>query len=356
MTREATNRTMGEVTGELSAPMRGHGSVGIATSFSRVLFADSTGSFANVAPLPSNVEAIEAALQFVAGRTLLAALIGPSGTGKTHILRTVASVGERTLGAPVAVRSTEEFLTSRRAAAEPEILMLDDAQVALGRSRLRQDLRRVLESRQRRGKPTMIALNTELGPETPSLRTVHALLPVPRSWSVAHLRAPAREERAPLLNHIAGAEGVFLSPALAAILARELGGNGHALVGAMRCLRLESDDWQAPSQAIRALGILDPFFNDNSSWDLRHTVSRAAERWHGRFPGFRPVELACWVMLHEARLCERAVAHYLGRSPAEVYGLATRFDLLLQSSEEDRARVRAFISALVEDLLHSRAG
>ncbi len=319
-------------------------------SFSHALFAEPGTSFATVAPLPSNVAAIEAALQFVAGGTTLAALSGPSGTGKTHILHAAASVGARTLGAPIEVSSTEEFLNARRTSSEPEVLVLDDAQVALGRSRLRQDLRRVLESRQRRCRPTMVALNVDLGPEVPSLRTIHALLPAPRSWSLAQLREPSREERMPLLDHIARAEGVFLSSALASILARELGGNGHTLVGAMRRLRLEGENWGAPARTVRALGLLDPFFNDNSSWDLRHTISREAERWALRFPAFRATELACFVMLHEARLCERSVAQYLGRAPAEVYGLAASFDAGLRRSDEDRARVTGFVGALVDSL------
>lgn len=345
MTGEAARGIMGETR---------RGREGGGDSFSRALFCEPVTSFANIAPLPSNVAAIEAGLQFVAGRAAFAAILGPSGTGKTHLLRTVAHVGARTLGTPMTVQSAEEFLLVRRGTAEPEVLILDDAQVALGRSRLRQELRRVLEGRGRRGRATMIALNTDPNAgssvEAPGIRAIHALLPSPRTWTIAAMREPARQERAPLLAHIAGAEGVFLSSALSAILSRELGGNGHALVGAMRRLRLEGEDWGAPTATIRALGLLDPFFNDNSSWDLRHTIAREVERWTLRHPETLQMELACYVMLYEARLCERSVAQFLGRTPAEVYGHAARLRRALEGSAEERARVRLFCNGLIDSL------
>ena len=315
------------------------------------LFEDAD-SFASVAPLPSNVEAIEAALQFVAGGIRQTAIVGPTGSGKSHLLRAVTSVAERTLGATVDVLSTEVFLSARRGMENQEVILLDDVQVALGRPRMRQDLRRILESRVRRSKATLMAFTIDPGPMgTLGMRAIQGLLPSPRAWTIAPMNAPTREERPSLLGHLARAEGLRLSSALSTVLARELGGNGHTLTGAMRRLRLDGGDWSTARRTLRALGVLDPFFSDNSSWDLRHEILHHAEHQRVHFAQFVPVELALYTMLHEARLCERSVAEYLDKSPAEAYGLAARFGRALQDNPSGRALVDEFVDGVVARLV-----
>lgn len=319
---------------------------------SETLFNDHEVSFAAVAPLPSNVEAIEAALQFVAGATVQAVIAGPSGTGKTHLLEAVVSVGTRTMGAPLEIVSTEAFLDSRRALDTAGPVVLDDVQVALGRPRMRQDLRRVLETRCRRGKPTIAAFTIDPGPMGAlGIRAIQGLIPSPRSWTIATLGEPTRGERPALLAHLARTEGLRLSSALSTVLAREMGGNGHTVVGAMRRLRLEGADWTTSRRTLRGLGLLDPYFNDNSAWDLRHLILREAERHRVRFAQFLPIDLALYTMLHEARLCERAVAQYVGREPAAVYGLAARFGRALSEDPAGRARVDEFVGLIVDSLI-----
>ena len=327
---------------------------------SDTLFAAHEVSFASVAPLGSNVEAIEAGLQFVAGGTTQVAILGPSGSGKSHLLQAVVGVAARTMAQAPEVVSAEAFLASRRSFDGAEILVLDDAQVALGRPRMRQDLRRVLEARGRRGRPTLAAFTVDPGPMgSLGLRAVQGLLPSPRMWSIATVREPSREERPALLSHLARTEGLRLSSALSTVLARELGGNGHTLVGAMRRLRLEGADWSTSRRTLRGLGLLDPFFSDNSSWDLRHLILREAERHRIRFARYTPVELATYTMLHEARLCERTVAQYLGKEPAEVYGLAARFGRSLgdegpsggPGGSSGRAIVNEFVDLIVDSLV-----
>ncbi len=323
-----------------------------APRLSDALFPVSDVSFASVAPLPSNVEAIEGALQFVAGRCTQVAILGPSGTGKSHLLQAVAAVGARTIGTPLEIVSTEAFLDSRRGLDVADVLVLDDVQVVLGRLRMRQDLRRVLEARGRRGKRTLTAFTVEPGPMGAlGLRAIQGLLPSPRTWTISTMKEPNREERPTLLAHLARAEGLRLSSALSTVLARELGGNGHTLVGAMRRLRLEGADWSTSRRTLRGLGLLDPFFSDNSSWDLRHLILREAERHRIRFAQFSPVELALYTMLHEARLCERTVAQYLGKEPAEVYGLAARFGRALAEEGAGRTLVNEFVDLIVDSLV-----
>src|SRR5687767_10490030 len=55
---------------------------------SEVLF--KSRSFESLAAVPSNVEALETALLFATGLQSFAALVGPSGWGKTHLLEAVS--------------------------------------------------------------------------------------------------------------------------------------------------------------------------------------------------------------------------------------------------------------------------
>ena len=308
-------------------------------------------NFGNVAAFPSNVTAIDAALQFVAGRHLFAAIVGPSGWGKSHLLHAAAGVATRVSGETVEVLDTDVFLSGTRSFEKPSVLILDDAQVVIGRQRARLDLWRLLEGRQRRGKATLLGFTPPPGSmPTRSLRAVQELLPNPRTWSVASLGEPSRDERVLLVHYLARAEDLALGETLGETLAREVSGNGRTLVGALRRLRLEGSDWTGSERCLQALGVLDPFFADNPAWDLRHRIASEAERQRLRFAAFSSLELACYTMLVEARLCERSVSQYLGREPAEVYLLASRFRRSLEGRPEAMTMVRQFVDAVVNSL------
>src|SRR5471030_3525138 len=108
---------------------------------SQVLFERKVSSFGSLAALPSNVEAIEAALMFSAGLNPFVALVGPSGWGKTHLLN---AVGHRlaldTIVPPERLLVSEYLLSSQKADI-PGPLILDDVQEALGKSRMKMALR-----------------------------------------------------------------------------------------------------------------------------------------------------------------------------------------------------------------------
>ncbi len=77
---------------------------------SDVLFQHQTKGFENLAPLPSNIEAIEAALLFSSGVNPLTAIAGPSGWGKSHLLRAACEHMAQSIGSRPEVQVAVEWL------------------------------------------------------------------------------------------------------------------------------------------------------------------------------------------------------------------------------------------------------
>lgn len=320
------------------------GGMTLAPRLSEVLFERANRSFASLAPLPSNVEAVEAALLFSAGLRPLVALVGPSGWGKTHLLDAVAyrlsQEGMRT--EPF---TATDFLANQGRLDATAPLLLDDVQEVLGKPRQRLMLRLALERRVRAGRRTILAF-TLPGPT----RGVRAFLPSSREWTLASMAAPSSGERVPLLNQMAAAEGLALSPALARVLATSMQGNGRTLCGALKRLRLAGTEWLDPRAALRACGVLDPFFADNSGWDLKMKIRKAADAHRARFSRVSAMDLALYTMLHEACLGEADVARFMSLEPAEAYLRASRFEKEAQADPTVAAYVRQFVDIVVEAL------
>lgn len=314
-------------------------------TLSEVLFHRSTPSFANFAVLRSNVEAVEACLLFANRGHRFVAIGGPSGWGKTHLLDATAFHMERLHGIRPEVRSAEAFLTQGGRFDQPEALLLDDCQLVASRPRLRLSLQYVLEQRVRTGKPTLLAYACGK-----CERPIMNMLPSKRSWIVGRIEPADIAEKASLLTKLSNAEDVHLSAALTKVLATRLHGNGRTLVGALRRLRLERNDWSERDSTLRACGVLDPFFADNSSWDLRHRIYREAERRANEFYGIKISELSAYTMLFEADLNEQAVAQYLNCAPAEAYLSASRFRRVLEDDESMKRTARKFVEYVIDSI------
>ena len=71
--------------------IRGEAASASDNKLSNVLFERRVATFNSLAALPSNVEAIEAALMFSAGLNPFVAIVGPSGWGKSHLLGATSS-------------------------------------------------------------------------------------------------------------------------------------------------------------------------------------------------------------------------------------------------------------------------
>ncbi|MER3497006.1 MAG: hypothetical protein C4320_09810 [Armatimonadota bacterium] len=322
-------------------------SLGEARCLSDVLCASAPLTFSEIAPLASNVRAIEAALQFVAGTGVSAAIVGPSGWGKSRILAAAGAVATRLQGMPVPLHSADAPECDLARLDETPVLVLDDSQSVLPHPRRRLALRRALESRQRRGRSTLLAFTASHGC---TLRDLRDLLGSSRGWTIASIDEPRIVERRDLLHHLALREDLRLSETLVNIIAREMAGNGRTLVGALRRLRLERREWIGSRGTLAALGLLDPFFADSTAWDLRHRIARTAEQTRCRFPSVAAFDLAAYTMLIEAGLCERAVADYFGREPAVVYSAAASLRRAMDTNPEVSHLVERFVASVVDTL------
>ena len=317
---------------------------GRAPRLSEVLFERPRATFASFAPLPSNVEAVEAALRFSAGHEPLVALVGPSGWGKSHLL--AAAAGRMAKSAPpIRMSSVEDHLRGGGPVEVGGPLLLDDCAEILAKPKMRLMLRLLLERRVRAGRPTMLAFTLPR-----PTRALAGLLPLERSWLVPTLEAPAAQERAALIEQMASAEGLSLSPRLVRVVAMRMHGNGRTLSGALKRLRLAGGGWLDAGAVLRACGLLDPFFADNPGWDLKSLVARLAERHRVRFGRVLPADLAIYTMLRVACLAESDVARAMGVEPSAAYLRASRFAAELAADPMVATYVERFVEIVVESL------
>jgi chromosomal replication initiation ATPase DnaA len=301
--------------------------------------------FDTLAVVPSNVRAIECGLLFTNGLVSFAAVVGPSGWGKSHLLEAVANRLAQERGArSYELWSAAEWIAASRNRASSLALILDNVQDVLARPRFRQQLRIALERRVRAGWPTLLSFT-----ESRLTRQIRSALPCQREWSTILISPPSHDEREVLVHHMANTEGVNLALELRRILAYRLEGNGRTLLGALKRLRLNGSTWITPEEILRACGLLNPFFAANSAWDLRdHIFECAAAQREGHSNDSS--DLAVYAMLKVAQLCESDVARYLEIEPARAYSIAQCMDRQVRQDPEARRRVQGFVENVVSAL------
>jgi hypothetical protein len=320
---------------------------GRSPRLSEVLFERPDRSFASIAALPSNVEAIDEGLRFSAGLSTFAVIAGPSGWGKSHLLAAVSHRLRSDFGREVEVQPVMQHLGISHLGPLPSdlpnVLLLDDCQEVFGRPRLRSLLRCELERRVRAGKPTLLSFTVpKVG------RPLKTLLPSSREWAIHSVEAPDPAERVLLIQQMTISEGLTLSANLIRIIAFQMHGNGRTLAGALKRLRLSQPAWLDSRSTLRACGLLEPFFADNSAWDLRMRIHRQAEVSRAQFGRVQWSDLAVYTMLKEACLPEAAVARYMGMEPAEAYLRAVRF---AKEVQEDPV-IAGYVCQFVEQVVH----
>jgi hypothetical protein len=315
-----------------------------APRLSEVLFEQREHSFASLAALPSNVEAIEAAHRFSMGKTPFLAIVGPSGWGKTHLLQAVARRLSLECDATPDCLSVHDYLAG---SAKPDAshLLLDDVQDLLARPRQRIELRLALERRVKAGRPALLAFSV-----AKANRQIKAFLPSSRDWTFATMGEAHPAERALVLNQMAVGEGLTLSPRLVRILANQMPGSARTLAGALKRLRLAGAHWLDAEDTLRALGVLDLCFTDNGDWDLKIKILKTADLHRTQFARVAPLDLALFVMLHKANLGEADVARSLGITPATAFHRAARFQEQAGSCDVTVGYVRQFIELVVGSL------
>jgi hypothetical protein len=271
--------------------------------------------------------------------------VGPSGWGKTHLLEAVSyRLSHDMPSAPEPISATD-FLANAARLETSGPLILDNVQEVLDKARLKLNLRIALERRVRMSRPTILAFTVPK-----ASRQVRSFLPAGREWTLATMGAAEPAERVLLLNQMSNVEGLALSPSLIKVIAFQMHGNGRTLAGALKRLRLSGNTWLDSRATLRACGLLDPFFADNSSWDLKLKIQRAAEISRQQFSKVNATDMALYTMLHEAVLAEAEVARSVGIQPADAYQRAARFQKQILSDEIAAAYIRQFVDVVVESL------
>ena len=309
---------------------------------SSVLLESDGKSFDSIVTLPSNVQAVESSLLFATGRLPFVTVLGPSGWGKSHLLQaaaTACAVVER-IPRPTIINAKEFIATSYRI--DPSHpLIIDDVQDALEQHKIRIQLRLALERRVRAGRPVLLAFSAPR-----ATRAIKSFLPAYHTaWVTATIEPPNANDRQRVVGAMAKAEGLILAESLVRILARKLPGDGRTFEGALKRLRLAGDRWLDAASVLRALGVLNPYFADHGSWDLREFILEAVylrckTEWNR--------DLALYVMLHIALLPEAEVASFMEIDPGTAFTRANRFRKEFESNEDVRLQTRRCIDSIVD--------
>jgi hypothetical protein len=188
---------------------------------------------------------------------------------------------------------------------------------------------------------------------TAAKRTRHlsAILPSAKDWMVGTISEPAPSERMLIIAQLAESQGLSLSTSLTKVIAQKMRGNGRTLVGALRRLRLHGPLWNDVSGTLKACGLLEPFFADSGSWDLRGHILAVSKTFNAEQFGVPISDLVAYTMLREAALCEVDVARSLKIEPGEAYARSARFEKQYKTSEPALLAVRNFSESVVEGLV-----
>lgn len=317
----------------------------LTTSPSEALYSAETQTFDTFATVASNIQAVEAALLFSAGLQTFVSLVGPSGWGKSHLLEASATRIRNELGRGACkVINASDWIASPSHRDPSAPLLLDNVHEALDRARLRIPFKLALERRVRAGRPTLLVLSGSRAG-----RALRSFLPCGREWTIATLGTPDANERRTLVHRIGLSIDLQIGPCLEGMFASGLRGNGRTLRGALMRLKLHGNDWLSDRSALKACGIVNPFFADNSGWDLVGTVLATAASWSITAPCLCE-RLVVYTLLHEAQLPEVEVARAVGAEPAAVYLRAQKFDQEMRDSPDLQAEQKAFAEAVVRRL------
>jgi hypothetical protein len=168
---------------------------------------------------------------------------------------------------------------------------------------------------------------------------------------IGSISEPAPSERMLIIAQLAEAQGLSLSANLMRVISHKMRGNGRTLGGALRRLRLHGCIWTDVAGTLKACGLLEPFFADSGSWDLRGHILSVAKSFNASQYGIPISDLVAFTMLREAALCEVDVARSLRIEPGEAYARAERFEKQYKTSEQALLAVSKFAESVVEGLL-----
>lgn len=293
-------------------------------------------TYSSFAAIPSNLRAVENSLLFAVGESPYCVMFGPSGWGKSSLIEAMSRLCAAMSGKSPICMPSADILRRHRTLDPARPLVLEDVQESFCKQKDKFVLQHLLERRIRAKRPTFLVLTSE--PSTGELRRA---LPYFQRWAISRIGTPTTPERRIIAHLMAEREGLRLADPLLSLLSSKLNGNGLSLSGALKRLRLAGEAWITDEEILRACGVLNPFFEDNGSFDLRHTICDCASD---------SVELAAHLMLKVSHLPEDAVARQLEMSPSEVFRMANRVTRRLGQSDELRAQARELQRLVVKEI------
>lgn len=315
-----------------------------SASLSSVMMPSNSIEFSSLAALPSNVNALEAALLFSNTHLPFVVISGPSGCGKTQLLDASRDFIEQHSDEAVEMMSASQFLKLQRRLDMRKVLILDDCHEVMQQPKQMLQFRMAMDRRVKSARPTMLAVNKGVA------RKWTTALPAERKWRVEEIGEPSVGERASLVHHIAKSEKLQLSDAFARIIALKLKGNPRVVRGALHTLKLEKNIWLEPSEVLRGCGMLNPFFEDNSTWDLRHSIHRRVQSFLAEQDQNDVKDMSVYLMLKIAGLPEANVAQYFGCTGSVCYQGRQKFAKKLESSAELRHHLLACVEDTIDHL------
>lgn len=283
---------------------------------SAVLCASSAMVASQFAALPSNSRAIKLAEHFVKEIHQFAAVVGPSGWGKSELLQSISRSLTEATGISVPVTHALTWANSREKACAQQFLLLDDLQDVFRHPRAKHQLKLRLHQRARFKRPTFV---TMVG-QSHELIT-QGIFACPLSWRIESINEPTCPEREFIVKQIAESERIKLSPQLTHLLATHMNGNGRSIRGALLRLRLVKTDWSALSDLGTASGILMPYLIGENGWDLRDVVRDAVHSVYMPCAecGLTETEICAYILRNDIELREDEVAAFLRMTPGQVY-------------------------------------
>lgn len=328
----------------LSAPDWQCAPANLSDRITTVLFEKTSGLFGSIAIVESNIQSVRACELFSRGQSPFVAVIGPSGVGKSTLLRTAA---KRLIGAdPVSVQDASTWGTGRPRREKGEPLVLDNLQDAAAQAKIRQNLRIGLERRVKMKRPTLVSITSNLPVEF-----ARAILPSSKDWLVTHIQKPTFEDRKVIIRQLFEFHSLPASRSLVQLMAKQDHWSGPTYIGILSRLQLAKRDWSLESDALAGCGVFNPFLSDESGWDLREAIARVTHERRGRIPRNRAKDLALYLMLHVAGLSEASVSQFYNIAPAEAFRRAAAFAKTLPQTEVEQAAVTRISREIIDFLL-----
>lgn len=314
-----------------------------APTLSDVLFSGPDQSFSNFCIVESNVQALDAVQLFAIGAHKNVALVGPTGWGKSHLLHATAERISSEFGTQITPIDAVQYANSCKIDS-PAPLILDNVQEAFEASRTRIQFRILLERRIYAGRPTLLSFTA------PRLtRNIRTLMPNYRRWIFAQIQSPPVEERQLILDKMAAAADIHIAPSLIRIIAGRMKGNGRTLTGALQRLNLFDSKYTDTPSILRALGLIDIFFRDNSSWDFREKMLLAA---CGNGNKVEAKRMVVYLMNEVAGFPESEVAFATQTLPGDVYNICQSMRRELETDTNMRTRYKQYSNRVLELLLN----